>query len=84
VALRADGRYLAVAADGSASLAAGAPGVAHSFQWIETPTGELVLMALSTNRFLRIDPATGAIAADSAGPRADAGDGVRFVWRVDK
>lgn len=84
VALQADGRYLTVAGDGSASLGAGAPGVAQTFQWIETPTGELALMALSTNRFLRIDPATGAIAADSAGPRADGDDGVRFVWAADQ
>jgi hypothetical protein len=57
------------------------PGAAgRSFQWIETPTGELVLMSLATNRFLRIDPASGAIRADSPGPVPDGSDGVRFVW----
>jgi len=80
VALQAGGRYVSVAGDGAASLNAGTPGMAQSFQWIETPTGELVLISLSTNRFLRIDPATGAIAADSPGPSADGADGVRFVW----
>jgi hypothetical protein len=38
------------------TLAAGQSGTAQNFQWIETPTGELVLMSLATNRFLRIDP----------------------------
>jgi hypothetical protein len=80
VALRAGDGWVSVAADGAVSLAAD-PGVAgRSFQWIETPTGELVLMSLANNRFLRIDPASGAIRADSPGPVPDGSDGVRFVW----
>jgi len=80
VALRAGEAYLAVAADGSAGLAPGPAGDAHGFQWIETPSGELVLMSLATHRFLRVDAATGAVRADSPGPQAGGGDGVRFTW----
>jgi len=59
---------------------AGQSGTAQTFQWMETPTGELALMSLATNRFLRIDPQTGDIRADSPGPMPDDSDGARFVW----
>ena len=81
VALKTGGKYVTVAANAGVSLSAGKPGTAQSFQWIETPYGELVLMSLVTNRFLRIDPATGAVKADSPGPQSDGKDGVRFVWK---
>jgi hypothetical protein len=55
------------------------PGDAESFQWIETPNGDLVLMSLATNRFLRVDAPGGRIVADSAGPLPDGSDGARFV-----
>jgi beta-xylosidase len=80
VALGSSAGFIAVRADGSVSIEHGPAGAAHSFQWIETPTGELVLMSLVTNRFLRIDPQTGRIMADSPGPQPDGRDGVRFVW----
>ena len=37
-------------------------------------------MSLTNHRFLRIDPATGAVIADSPGPQSDGKDGVRFGW----
>ena len=37
-------------------------------------------MSLLTHRFLRVDPATRAIRADSTGPLPDGSDGVRFAW----
>ena len=80
VALRAGTRYLTIGADGRAAMAAGPAKEAQGFQWSETPTGELLLMSLATHRYLRIDAATGAIAADSPGPGPDARDGVRFSW----
>jgi hypothetical protein len=80
VALRAAGGFLTVAADGAVSLAAAASGPSQSFQWSETPTGETVLMSLQTNRYLRIDPVTGEVRADSPGPQSDGLDGDRFVW----
>ncbi len=80
VALRTGRRYVTVTADGQVTLTGGKPGTAQSFQWIETPTGELVLMSLVTNRFLHIDPQTGAVRADSPGPMPDGSDGDRFIW----
>jgi beta-xylosidase len=80
VALEHRGRFLSIAADGSATLARKAAGEAESFQWIETPNGDLVLMSLATNRFLRVDPASQRIIADSPGPLPDGSDGVRFNW----
>jgi streptogramin lyase len=62
------------------TLVAGRSDGERDFQWIETPTGELVLMSLATNRFLRIDPQTGEIRADSPGPMPDDSDGTRFIW----
>lgn len=83
VALKAGQAYISVDRDGRVKLEAVKPGLAQSFQWVETPTGELVLMSLVTNRFLRIDPTTQAaqmIRCDSPGPVPDGSDGVRFVW----
>jgi hypothetical protein len=80
VALEHRGRFISIAADGSAVLTRNDPGNAESFQWIETPNGDLVLMSLVTNRFLRIDPASRRIVADSPGPLPDGSDGVRFRW----
>ena len=81
-ALGVGSRWLSVDDAGKADLRAGRPGAAQSFQWIETPTGELVLLSLVTHRYLRIDPATGTITADSPGPVPDGSDGVRLVWQA--
>lgn len=80
VALRSGRRYVTVDKDGEVTIAASQSGTAQTFQWIETPTGELVLMSLATNRFLRIDPQTRDIRADSPGPMPDDSDGARFIW----
>lgn len=82
VALKAGRAYISVDRDGRTKLAATPPGVEQSFQWIETPTGELVLLSLVSHRFLRIDPKTQAIMSDSAGPVPDGSDGTRFVWAL--
>lgn len=55
----------------------GLTGVATQWQWMETPTGEVILMSLATHRFLRIH-ADGLVRADSPGPVPDGSDGVRF------
>ena len=81
VALRAGDACVSVAPDGAVALRRGAPGQAEAFQWVETFDGDLILMSLVTNRFLRVDPADGRILADSPGPRPDGKDGVRFMWR---
>ena len=75
-----------VSATGVAALASpweatGAAGEAETFQWMETFGGELLLMSLATNRFVRRD-AEGRLSADSPGPRPDGADGTRFRWRI--
>ncbi len=82
VALRAGRAYVSVDREGRATLEEIKPGLEQSFQWIETPTGELVLMSLASNRFLRIDPKTQTIICDSPGPLPDGSDGTRFIWSV--
>ncbi|HEU4603003.1 MAG TPA: hypothetical protein VFS24_13590, partial [Steroidobacteraceae bacterium] len=82
VALRAGGKTITIAQDGRAKLDEHSQSQASAFQWMETPTGELVLMSLVTNRYLRIDPQSHTIVADSPGPLPDATDGVRFVWSL--
>jgi xylan 1,4-beta-xylosidase len=83
VALKSGSTYVTVANDGGVTLSNKGSASARSFQWIETPTGELVLMSLVTNRFLRLDPSSGSLRADSPGPRSDGKDGVRFMWSHD-
>lgn len=80
VALKAGNRYLSVAPDGKVSPQVGTPSDAQSFQWSETPNGDLVLMSLITHRYLRVDPVTQAVTANSPGPASDNSDGSRFHW----
>ena len=82
VALKSGRAFISVDREGRTKLEATQPGLEQSFQWIETPTGELVLMSLASNRFLRIDPKTQAIACDSPGPLPDGSDGARFLWAL--
>lgn len=80
-ALETDAGFVSIGPQGEATLTQAPPGEAESFQWMETPTGELILMSLRTHRFLRIDPKTKQIVADSTTPLPDNSDGVRFVWK---
>ncbi len=84
VALRNAAGFVSVDTVGGASrvvLKNGGPTDAASFQWIETPYGDLVLLSLVTHRYLRIGPGTG-VTADAPGPAPDRMDGVTFHWRV--
>ena len=82
VALKHRGRVVSVDAKGEARLVGKSPGKSESFQWMETPNGDLLLMSLATHRLLRIDPATRRITADSPGPLPDGSDGSRFTWSL--
>ncbi len=82
VALKSGNAFISVDHDGQVKLQTAKADAAQSFQWIETPTGELVLLSLATNRFLRIDEKTRAVTCDSPGPLPDGSDGVRFVWAL--
>lgn len=54
----------------------------QAFQWMETPTGEIILMSLKTHRYLRVDQGAGWLVADSPGPTPDGKDATRFTWRL--
>ncbi len=54
---------------------------AEQFQWMETVTGDLLLMSLTTNRFLR-SSADGVLMADAAGPLPDNADGTGLNWKI--
>jgi hypothetical protein len=78
------GRVLTVQDDGRVSFAAQSPGPerpAQVWQWMETLSGEIVLMSLQTHRYLRVDSA-GALSADNPGPAPNGKDGTRFSWRA--
>lgn len=82
VALRADdGRRLTATAEG-VTLTRGAPDAATTFQWIETLPGDLILLSLATERYLRIHPESGALTADHPGPAPDRSDGSCFDWNL--
>jgi hypothetical protein len=82
VALRTDTGYVSVDPAGAVSIRKGKPGKSESFAWMETFDGDLILLSLTTNRYLRVDSQNGTVVADSPGPRPDGRDGVRLEWRT--
>lgn len=78
IALQTARGFVTVEPSGTVGLRAGEPTDAETFQWMETFDGDLILMSLQTNRFLRVEPASGRVLADSPGPKPDGQDGVRF------
>jgi beta-xylosidase len=82
VALQTDAGFVSVDGDGNVSLRVGSPLASESFQWMETFSGDLILMSIANHRYLGINPADGKPLADSPGPRPDGRDGVRFRWRA--
>ena len=83
VALRVDKKYISVKDETKVNLSTHKVTLKETFQWIETPTGEVVLMSLETQKFLRIEPTTGKILANSPGPVSDNSDGTRFDWTLE-
>jgi hypothetical protein len=82
VALRTKNGFVSVDQSREVLLRPGAPAQSETFQWMETFDGQILLMSLASNRYLRISPGGGKILADSVGPRPDGRDGVRFLWRA--
>jgi beta-xylosidase len=80
IALRSKAGFISIDPSGTVSLRSGRAEGSETFQWIETFSGELTLMSLATNRYIRVDGEHGRLVADSPGPRADGRDGVRFDW----
>lgn len=56
-------------------------GDASIFQWVDMMRGDLMLMSLTTHRYLFVDPFAGSLcSADSRGTRPDRKDGSCFTW----
>jgi len=84
VALRAGKKYVSVgpvAAGARVGLSTGPPGDNETFQWAENVYGDLNLLSLASHRHVRVDVASGASFADSAGPKPNRRDGSCLVWR---
>ena len=85
VALRAGNRYVSVApvtdSTSSVSLHAGAPSDAETFQWMETPYGDLILMSLRTHRYLRLEP-DGTVTGDGLGAEPDPASPVLLRYSI--
>jgi len=85
IALQSAGGFVSVVAPGGSGqvgLSFDAPTAAETFQWTETPYGDLILLSLATHRHLRIDPRTGAVTADQPGPLPDRSDGSCLSWNT--
>jgi hypothetical protein len=84
VALRAGNRFLSVTplSDSTSTLAlrTGPASDAETFQWMETLYGDLMLMSLTTHRYLRVEP-DGRVSSDSRGAEPDPSDGTALRWR---
>jgi len=67
VAFHLGNRVLSVRPDGRTVTIRREPSHAESFQWMETPGGELVLMSLQTNRCPRVNKSYRSVTVDSPG-----------------
>jgi beta-xylosidase len=86
VALQAESGFISVTSSegrGEVGLKKGEPGNAETFQWTENVYGDLTLLSLATHRHLRLEPGSGAVFADSPGPKPNRKDGSCFVWRSE-
>ncbi len=81
VSLSRGTKVLTVQGDGRAIWSDRSGGPGQIFQWIETLAGDISLMSLKTHRYLRVQPESRSLLADSPGPTPDGKDGARFVWR---
>jgi len=84
VALQWGEKFISVAppgGKGQVTLRAARPSDAETFQWVETPYGDLILLSLATHRHLRVEPGSGVVSANHHGPRSDRKDGSCFTWK---
>jgi beta-xylosidase len=85
VALRAGAKHVSIApstdSTSAVTLRAGALTDNETFQWMENLYGDLLLMSLTTHRYLRLEP-DGRLTSDSVGPEPDPNDGTALRWRV--
>jgi hypothetical protein len=65
---------------GHASLSSSSP----AFQWTENTYGDVMLLSLSTHRYLRVQSGTGSVFADHPGPKPGRKDGSCFTVRTSE
>jgi hypothetical protein len=83
VAFYGNGGFLSVDPFGVVSLHRGGATKAETLQWVETATGGLTLLSLSSHHYLRVDSVTGAVWAD--GPVKEdtkTSNEIQFDWKV--
>ena len=81
VALRAGAGFVSVSSSAAAALRPGEPEDGETFQWTENVYGDVMLLSLSTHRYLRVESASGSVFADHPGPKPDRKDGSCFTVR---
>lgn len=82
IALKTKDKYISVDEKGSVNLrCCNKPGNAESFQWIQLENGDLVLLSLTTHRYLQVTT-EGKIDANRDVPSPNPHDGSRFHWKV--
>jgi xylan 1,4-beta-xylosidase len=85
VALQWGEEFVSVEAPGGKGqvtlLRKGRPTGSETFQWTETPYGDLILLSIITHRHLRVEPGSGVVSADHPGPQPDRKDGSCFRWK---
>jgi xylan 1,4-beta-xylosidase len=67
---------------GQVTLKTGEATNAETFQWTENVYGDIMLMSLVTDRYIRIDPQDCGISADWPGPKPDRKDGSCLIWEA--
>jgi hypothetical protein len=83
VALQSGDGFISVTEPGNkgqVTLKTGLPTDAETFQWTENVYGDLMLLSLSTDRHIRINPESRAVTADHPGPKPDRKDGSCLTW----
>ena len=81
VALQTDDGFVSVKPDGSVALRRGRPTIAETFQWIETPQGDLTLLSLATDRYVRLASNGIDLIANGSGPRKNRPESSLFRFR---
>jgi xylan 1,4-beta-xylosidase len=80
VALQSAEGFVSVQGSEPLALRRGKPTESETFQWIETPQGELTLLSLSNQRYLRLALESKIALADGVGIRRSHPDGSLFRW----
>lgn len=83
VALQTPHGFVSVnSTNGDVAIKTANPGPAETFQWIETPYGDLILLSLATERYVQ-ENSSGVLSANWPGPKPGCRDGSCFRWQAE-